>query len=140
MQVRAFSYSNNIMTDLGTLPGGAYSQANAVNDSGEIVGESETLAGVGLGIRAFVCSNGPGSMQDRGTLGGLHSSAYAINGTGQIVGYAMDSNGVSRAFLYDGSKMVDLNDFIPPVSGWTNLEAAVGINDAGPDCRLWPVR
>ena len=27
--------------------------------------------------------------------------------------------------------MVDLNEFVPPGSGWTNLEAAVAINDAG---------
>jgi probable HAF family extracellular repeat protein len=127
----AFSYSNNIMTDLGTLPGGSYSRANAVNDSGVIVGESDTLVGAGLPIHAFVCANGPGSMQDLGTLGGSESSANAINSAGRVVGYAVDSNNVSRAFIFDGSKMLDLNDLIPAGSGWANLEAAVGINDNG---------
>ena len=70
-------------------------------------------------------------MQDLGTFGGLQSSAYAINSAGHIVGEAVDSNNVSRAFLYDGSQMLDLNNLVLPASGWTNLEAAVGINDAG---------
>jgi probable HAF family extracellular repeat protein len=129
--VHAFTYSNNAMSDLQTLPEGSYSRANAVNDSGVIVGEADTLIGAGTSIHAFVCPHGPGSMQDLGTLGGSQSSANAINSAGQIVGYAVDSNSVSRAFLYVGSKMLNLNDLIPPGSGWTNLEAAVGINDAG---------
>jgi len=70
-------------------------------------------------------------MQDLGTLGGGESSASAINSAGQIVGYAVDSQNISRAFLYNGSKMVDLNSLIPPGSGWANLESAVGINDSG---------
>jgi probable HAF family extracellular repeat protein len=127
----AFRYSNNVMTDLQTLPGGAYSRAYALNNAGVIVGESETLTGAGLLIHAFVCPNGPGSMQDLGTLGGGESSANAINSAGHIVGYAVNSNNISRAFLYDGSKMVDLNSLIPPGSGFANLEAAVGINDSG---------
>jgi probable HAF family extracellular repeat protein len=129
--VHAFTYSNNVMSDLQTLPGGSYSHASAVNDSGVIVGEADTLVGAGTHIHAFVCPNGPGSMQDLGTLGGSESSANAINSAGQIVGYAVDSNSVSRAFLYAGSKLIDLNDLIPPGSGWANLEAATGINDAG---------
>lgn len=131
INVHAFSYSNDVMSDLDTLPGGSYSRANAVNDSGVIVGEADVAVGVGTQVHAFTCANGPSSMQDLGTLGGTLSSAYAINNAGQIVGYALNSNGVSRAFLYDGSRMLDLNDLIPPASGWTNLEAAVGINDAG---------
>jgi probable HAF family extracellular repeat protein len=128
--VHAFSYSNNVMTDLLTLPGGGYSRANAINDAGVVVGESDTLIGAGFQVHAFVYREGLG-MEDLGTLGGRQSSAYAINSAGQIVGYALNTNDVSRAFLYDGTKMVDLNDLIPPTSGWTNLEAAVGINDAG---------
>ncbi len=130
----AFTYSNGVMSDLGTLPGGAYSLANAVNDSGVIVGEAETTVGAGAYVHAFVCTNGPGTMQDLGTFGGLRSSAFAINNLGQVVGDAEDTNAVPHAFLYDlnnGSGMVDLNTLIPPGSGWTNLEAAVGINDSG---------
>jgi probable HAF family extracellular repeat protein len=129
--VHAFVYSNDVMTDLETLPGGAYSRANAINDAGVIVGESDTAVGAGFQVHAFVCRQGPGSMQDLGTLGGPQSSAYGINSAGHIVGYAVDGNQVSRAFLYDGSKLLDLNELIPAGLGWTNLEAAVGINDAG---------
>ncbi|MHC4177250.1 MAG: PEP-CTERM sorting domain-containing protein [Planctomycetota bacterium] len=35
-----------------------------------------------------------------------------------------------HAFLYDGSRMWDLNDLIDPESGWV-LREARGINDAG---------
>jgi len=127
----AFSYSNNVMSDLGTLPGGAYSRANAVNDAGVIVGEADTSVGAGTAVHAFAWTNAAGGLQDLGTLGGAESSANAINSAGQIVGYAVDSNGVSRAFVYSDSKMLDLNDLIPPGSGWTNLESASGINDSG---------
>ncbi len=130
----AFVWSNNVMNDLGTLPGGFYSHAAAVNDSGVIVGEADTTVGGSAAVHAFVCTNGPGSLQDLGTFGGSQSSAYAVNSVGQIVGYAVDANEVSRAFLYnlyDGSGMVDLNTLIPPALGWANLEAAVGINDSG---------
>jgi len=40
---RAFLYSDGAITDLGTLPGGNYSQAYAINNSGQIVGEGDIL-------------------------------------------------------------------------------------------------
>src|ERR1043166_351836 len=79
--------------------------------------------------RAVVCSSG--ALKDLGTLGGVTSSASAINSAGQIVGYATDANEVANAFLYDGSNMVNLINFIPPNSGWTNLTSAYAINDQG---------
>jgi probable HAF family extracellular repeat protein len=42
----AFSYTHSGgMIDLGTLPGGGYSYATAVNDLGQIVGSSGTASG-----------------------------------------------------------------------------------------------
>src|ERR1039458_2227867 len=36
----AFLYSGGVMTNLGTLPGGTYSLAFGVNDSGQVVGDA----------------------------------------------------------------------------------------------------
>ena len=52
--------------DLGTL-GGSFSQANAINATGQIVGSSGTT---GTASRAFMWSGG--KMTNLGTLGGLN--------------------------------------------------------------------
>ncbi len=126
--VHAFQYRNSAMTDLGTL-GGSYSSAKGVNDSGVIVGEAETVIGGTTFVHAFLYRNG--TMSDLGTLGGTVSSASAINSAGLVVGYATDTNEVSNAFLYDGLKMINLNDFVAAGSDFTNLSSADAINDAG---------
>jgi probable HAF family extracellular repeat protein len=129
--VHAFVYTNGTgggLVDLGTL-GGNYSSAKGVNDSGTVVGEAETVMGGTTLLHAFSYRNGV--MSDLGTLGGSSSSASAINSAGSIVGYANDSNEVANAFLYDGSKMINLLTRLPANSGWTNLASAEGINDAG---------
>jgi probable HAF family extracellular repeat protein len=51
--------------------------------------------------------------------------AFAINGQGQVVGQSG-----SRAFLYSGGVLTDLNTLLPTNSGWT-LTYAFGINGAG---------
>jgi probable HAF family extracellular repeat protein len=69
-------------------------------------------------------------MQDLGTRGGRASSACGINPTGQIVGVAENGKGKAQAFLYRDGRMTDLNDLLPPGSGWVP-ESAASINDAG---------
>jgi len=74
---QAVSYE---VIDLGTL-GGPTSQANAINNAGQVVGKADLASGAS---HAFVWENAP--MLDLGTLGGANSSAYAINDNGEIVG------------------------------------------------------
>ena len=90
------------MLDLGTL-GGTYSSAYGINDSGQVVGYSNTAGG---DYHAFLYDST--AMTDLGTLGGTYSYAYGINDSGQVVGYSGTIGHASRAFLYNGTAMTDL--------------------------------
>jgi probable HAF family extracellular repeat protein len=105
--------------DLGTLYGG-YSGANAINNSAEVVGYTDSGTGDN---RAFLYSGG--SMVDIGTLQGNNTAAYGINGSGQVVGHSANSdNTADHAFLYSEGNMSDLGTL-----GGTS-SSAYGINDS----------
>jgi probable HAF family extracellular repeat protein len=93
-----------VLTDLGTLAGDSSSSANSINDSGQIVGVSQSDAA----MRAFLYENG--RMYDLNTLIdpaspllGLVSlqQAVSINTNGWIAVNGTDSRdpGWTRAFL-----------------------------------------
>lgn len=99
---QAFVFAGGHMTDLGTL-GGFSSQAQAINDNGQIVGWSNYNFS-SQGTHAFTYQNG--TMVDLHTLAGLNggsSSATDINNLGQIVG-EVDGH----AFLYSNGQTTDL--------------------------------
>ena len=98
----AFAFNGQTSFDLGTL-GGKTSYGRDVNDSADIVGDSDNALGF---TRAFLFSFG--TMKDLGTLGGLTSEANGINNAGQIVGRSDDKDGFVRAFLYENGQMRSL--------------------------------
>ncbi len=117
----------NGLKDLGLLPGGMFGSANAINDDGEIVGESDSPNGV------FAVLWKDGATIDLGTVAGDPcSGANWINSQDQIVGFASaDCNNEDHAFLWEnGGAIVDLQTLLLPGSGVTLIDA-IFINDQG---------
>lgn len=83
----------------------------------------------GNGWRAFLYDFAEGEFIDLGTLGATSTLAEAINQSGDVVGTSTTASG-SRAFLYKNGVMQDLNQLVPPDSGWELLDATA-INDRG---------
>lgn len=155
--LQAFAYDSwtRKMTALATPPGFTDSLPLGINDQGQIIGGAMS-GGVSFsterGHAVLWTSN---RVTDLGTLPGLDSAGgTAINNRGVAVGTAWSRPGrlsqfvndhplrlkpllplfeprlTSRAFVYSGGRMQDLNALIPAHSGWT-LEKAAGINDRG---------
>lgn len=121
---RAFIWTATTgMVDLGGLDArGQLSHAIAINDSGQVVGDSLTTGGQ---VHAFLWSASQG-MVDLGTLGGEFSAAYDINASGQIVGSSTTASGAMHAFLWTRERgMADLGTLGGPSS------RAFALNDAG---------
>ncbi|MCL5103009.1 MAG: PEP-CTERM sorting domain-containing protein [Armatimonadetes bacterium] len=119
-QGHAFLYDGQGIHDLNNLTfGGSTSvEANAINNSGQVVGST------GPNGSAFLWHNG--TMTDLGTLwGGSYSDAFGINDSGKVVGQSYAMGGIMHAFLYDGT-MHDLG----LLSGYTQSRA-YGINNSG---------
>lgn len=118
------------VTDLGTLPGGTYSEANAINNLGHVTGDAGTHYTapdhyVVTSSHVFMWRNG--KMHDLGgeTNGG--SSGNAINDFDMIVGMASDGEGdaVSGAW---GSKIRSLPSDYGIAFGLNNRGEVAGEN------------
>jgi probable HAF family extracellular repeat protein len=123
---RAFFYDGSKAKDIGALDGVAAS-ALSINDSDAITGYLTTTD---FFDHAFRFSNGV--MTDLGTLGGHYSYAISINNSNIIVGgsFTDDLDSIYHAFIWNGNTMQDLNDLLPPGTGWVLGEARC-INDLG---------
>ena len=114
------------ITDLETL-GGEYGAAWGINEVGQVVGWSNLVQGGPK--HAFLWDETSG-MQDLGTLRGLPLSiAWAVNDCPQVVGTSLSAT-AQDAFVWQNGVMMNLNDLIPPGSGW-QLGGAIDINAEG---------
>lgn len=124
-QVHAVAWKQDVIADLGTLPGGLRSRALALNDRGDIAGFSEAE---GAETHGFLYADG--RMQDLGDLGQDPVRPTAINNRRQIVGASGVNGFVRHAFLWQDGKMVDLNQLVPRDLGW-RIADATDIDEKG---------
>jgi len=124
--------------DLGTL-GGAAAVAYGIDSRGRVVGKAEKSKNV---FRAFLWSP-RGGMRDLGTLGGTWSVAYSLSDDGEIFGLSSiegvgaggwvadlgrwmtgdsGAGGETHAVIWRDHQPIDVNDLIPPDSGWELFE------------------
>jgi probable HAF family extracellular repeat protein len=116
----AFLCSGGQMQALGAA--GKASTGYSINDSGQVVGESNSSSGQ---THAVLYSNG--QTQDLGTLtGDVFSSARGINNLGQVAGFSESAGGIDRAFLYSGGTMQSLGTLTGDLNSY-----AYSINNAG---------
>ena len=108
--------------DLGTFSKGVCcSEANGINNRGQVVGGSHTKSG---SFHAFLWYRG--TMRDLDTLGDQYSTATAVNDGGTVVGYGRHTaTGALHAFLWYRGTMHDLGT----LGGQTSFATAV--NDHG---------
>jgi len=134
--LHAFEWKRGVLTDLGTLPGGANSFALWINERGLILGLSETgVIDPPTGVPEQVAVLWKdGEIKNLGTLeGGSFSFPNAMNNRGQVVGVAQNTipdpfsllglRTQSRAFLWQEGVMLDLGDLGGPDSWAASINA-----------------
>jgi probable HAF family extracellular repeat protein len=106
---------------------GAYSQAFAVTDDGQVVGTMAVPA-EGVDAHAFLWSPA-GGLQDLQVLdiGRKYSCALGINRRGEVIGLLAGD----RAFVWRRGMMALLETRVANLAGWTSLNEALSINDMG---------
>jgi len=111
--------------DLGALPGDVGSEANSINDEGQVVGTSYSSEGA---PRAFLWSSGLGMQALPDSANGAFAiGAWGINNNGQVVGHASGQGINAQGFVWSGGSAIQLLGVLPGGAS----SAALGINDSG---------
>lgn len=128
---------SSLATDLGHL-GGGESSAYAINDFGNVVGESTTVDGYS---HAFLWLTGPygpyasGGMWDLLSLSGQFgtSTANAINNSNLITGGTTTATGPYQAFVWSASSATPYSPGLNNLGALNSLADSLGsgLNDAG---------
>jgi probable HAF family extracellular repeat protein len=114
-----------VAVPLGTL-GGAWSEARAINDSGEVTGSAQTADGI---WHAFLFTGGKMRDLDDGSAG---STGNAINVAGHVTGCAA-RDGRNAGFVHFGDVMHDIATLavaLPSHLSPSSLGCGVAIDDA----------
>ena len=107
-----YDFQTDQFTSLGTLPGGNWSDAHAINSTGEIVGFWGDIVNGPL-PQAFIWRDG-GMIDIPPDFGTPRSLANDINANSQATGWmgqALQTD--ARAFIWDNGKVTEL----PPIPG-----------------------
>jgi probable HAF family extracellular repeat protein len=134
----AVLFKNGRVTDLGTLPGGYESQANDINDRGQVSGfasngKSDPYSILAWGTQTRSVRWQDGVLRDIGTLGGPDALSVTMNASGEITGQSYTNATANAAtqiptldpFLWRNGHMTDLGT----LGGTYGL--ANWLNDAG---------
>ena len=127
---RGFVWRSGRLSDLGSF-GGRITTVAGINQSGQIVGTSETGAGRS---RAFLWENGR-------MLEFAHSCfdsyASAINDRGRVVGWCTTATGRSKAVLWENGKMRHLGALNGGDSGATDINESGQVVGTNSDDAVW---
>jgi probable HAF family extracellular repeat protein len=98
------------LRNIGTLPGeDPVTQAEALNNRNQIVGESGPFIPPDPPLRAFLWTKGV--LRDLGDFGSTPNYAQAINDRGQVTGYATLPTGFhnQKAFIWSNGRLIDID-------------------------------
>jgi probable HAF family extracellular repeat protein len=128
VDTHAFLLNGAALVELGILPGGDYSSAFDINNSGDVAGESNT----GVNIHGFVWDKAKG-LQDLGTLPrDTGSRAFGINDADDVVGYSSGPSGVTAVSWKGKGAAKDLGTLpggdMSQAYGINNAESIVGVS------------
>ena len=122
-------HADGSVIDLGIPPGGTASNAQSVNNSGEVCGNY--IIPNGLFYVSHACFWSKGKVTDLGVLPGYtYSFAVDLNDDGSIVGYSTKPSAPDRGFVWRDGVMTAFNDLIPSSSD-LNIYQVYGINVGG---------
>jgi probable HAF family extracellular repeat protein len=125
---RATLWLDGSPVDLGSLAG-TRSEAHAINNRGQIVGQGGAQYGNQVTTHATLWYRG--TITDLGTLGGTFSRANAINNSGQIVGWSNGPDERPRPAIWRdaGATPVDLRTLVDGAG--LQIGEPADINDRG---------
>jgi probable HAF family extracellular repeat protein len=131
-ETHAVLWQDGRLVDLGTIPGGQYSEAYAINDRGQVVGwstiDQSTCTAFDGCWHAFHWEDG--IMTDLlGLDPRFQSYAYSLNDKGQIVGISATQDypfGDFRPVLWHNGSIVDLGKPEGATNAYTNGVNAMG--------------
>lgn len=119
---RAFLHEDGGTLLIGDLVPDQETRAIRINESGQV------LVFVRNGLfagGAYLYSDG-----ELQPIGNDQTNAHGLNDLGWVVG-ATGPRSETRAFLWIDGELYDLNELVPDLTGWAELESAGDVNDTG---------